>query len=423
MDFTSNFSQMTQVTRLDLDDYNPEVSFQIYLDDDKSQNNKDNKNLDLDLLSNDLRSLLKNDLSDSIMNLTQCFICLSQAKFPVSCPKCNNFACKTCFKNYFGDEESKQCPLCKQYIQKSKLKKNKTIREIEKILYKEDSKTNKINKLSKLIEEKKNIWENQESYLNHIINKILKYQDNLKEYKNKYELYFISWKKIIDNIFEQFEKKITDLLDLLIKYNRKYNNDFKNSILRYNQLKEKNKISNNDINSLVNEIISMERNHFNQESKIKNIDGQNIKTIPSNIIDGIIQKSKAFFITPIFIIPNISNYNIETLYIGKKELNKGNIKIKNYNVHVGYYQIEYIFKDDKYSALCKLYIKNDRKVSFFVIQKKVIDNKSYELISMKDSSDSTHYIYETMVDFNEIKEDSNIVIRFETKVQIFSVIA
>ena len=42
---------------------------------------------------------------------------------------------------------------------------------------------------------------------------------------------------------------------------------------------------------------------------------------------------------------------------------------------------------------------------------------------MKDSSDSTHYIYETMVDFNEIKEDSNIVIRFETKVQIFSVIA
>ena len=41
---------------------------------------------------------------------------------------------------------------------------------------------------------------------------------------------------------------------------------------------------------------------------------------------------------------------------------------------------------------------------------------------MKDISDYTHYIYETNLDLNELKDDNKTNIRYETKVQIFNVI-
>ena len=123
------------------------------------------------------------------------------------------------------------------------------------------------------------------------------------------------------------------------------------------------------------------------------------------------------------IIPNISTYNITFTDITTKDINKGIIKKKDYNVHIGYYQIEYIFEEGKYSALCKLYIKNDRNISFFVTQKKIIESKYFEIIPMKLFSDLNHNIYEANIDFEELKEDQNLKINLETKIQIFSVIA
>ena len=413
-----SISQMTQISQFNLENFDPEMSFQINLSD--NNNNKNKNNFFIDSLSNDLKSFLKSDLSESVMNLTQCFICLSPAKNPLSCPKCNNFACKECLQSYFGDEIIKKCPLCNQDIKKSELIKNKTIREIEKILYKEDTKENKINNLSKLVNEKKKIWENKEKYLSNLINKVLKYQENLKEYRKKYELFFLNWKNQIDDIFEKFENKIKELIDLLLKYNQKFNNDFNNSINRYSKIKEKNKINEKDIKSLVNEILNMERNHFNEE--IKNQPKELNQNGNFILFDEIIKKSRQFFITPIYIIPNISVYSISTEYIGKNELKKGKIKRKNYNVHIGNYQIEYIFVHDKYSLLSKFLFRNDKKASFFIIQKKVIESKSYEIIPMRYNSKSNYDIYETEVDFDEFKDDESIVVKMETKIQIFSLI-
>ena len=141
------------MSKLDLENFNPEMSFQITLDNYKDKNV--NNNPSIDLISNDLKMKLKKDISDSVMNLTQCFICLSIAEHPLSCPKCNNFACKKCLEDYFGDETEKKCPLCKSVINKNELVKNKTIREVEKILYKKDTKNHKIRELAKLYEEKK----------------------------------------------------------------------------------------------------------------------------------------------------------------------------------------------------------------------------------------------------------------------------
>ena len=416
MDSISIFSQMTQISKYELEEFSPEMSFQLDFNDIKKENN----NYNIVNLTNDLNNLLKNEVSEEVLKLTQCFICLSAVKHPLSCPKCNNFACKKCLEDYFGNKYKRECPLCKQDIQKNELRENKTIKEIEKILYKEGSKENKINELSKLVNEKKKIWENKENYLNLLINKVLKYQENLKEYRKNYEIHFLNWKNIIDAFFNEYEKKINELIDILLKYNAKYTKDFKNLIINQNKIKEKNKINSKDINSLVNEILFMERNHFNEENK--NLKNNNTKS--NYTYDEIITKSHKFFITPIFIIPNISNYTIASMEIKKNDLNKGKIKIKDYNVHVGNYKIEYIFEQDKdkYSSLCKMNIKNDRQVSFFIIQKKIIDYKSYELIPMKYIPNIKNFNYETIIDFNEFREDENESIKLETKIQIFSVI-
>ena len=400
---------MEQLSKLNLEGFNPEMSFQITLDNYEDKNN--NENPSIDLISNDLQARLKKDITESVMNLTQCFICLSIADYPLSCPKCNNFACKECLEKYFGEENEKKCPLCNQLIKKNDLKKNKTIREIEKIIYKEDTKNNKIKELSKIVnEKKKKLWENQEQYLNNLINNVIQYQENMRQYRKKYELYIIKWKQQIDKVFAQYEKKIEKLLDLLLQYRQKNSKDLSESI----KSKEK-----KNINSLVNEIVLLDRNFFNEENKKQEI---NYKYKANGLLEDIIKKSNEFFITPILIMPNISNYNIEILYIDQKEFKKGNITKKDYNVHIGNYKLQHIFDTKNYLVKCKLLINNERDVSFFPIQKKILDDKFYEIIPMKDISGLIDYNYEAEFDINELKNNSKITIRIETKVQIFSVI-
>ena len=403
---------MDQSSKLDLDGFNPEMSFQITLDNYKDKNDN-NESPSIDLISNNIQTRLKKDISDSVMNLTQCFICLSISNYPLSCPKCNNFACKDCLEKYFGEEDEKKCPLCNQIIRKSDLKRNKTIREIENIIYKEDTKNNKIKELTKIANEKrKKLWEKQEKYLDNLINNVIQYQENMREYRKKYEIYIIKWKQQIDKVFAQYEKKVENLIDLLLKYKQKYGKDLSEPI-KLKDKKEKN------INSLVNEIVSMDRSFFNEENK-KN--ENNYKYKANSLLDDIIQKSNEFFITPILIMPNISNYNIEILYINQKEFKKGKINKKNYNVHIGDYQLQYMFDTKNYLVKCKLLIINNRDVSFFPIQKKILDEKFYEIIPMKDVSGLIDYNYEAEFDMNELKNNTKLTIRLEAKIQIFSVI-
>ena len=403
---------MDQLSKLDLDGFNPEMSFQITLDNYKDKNDN-NESPSIDLISNNIQTRLKKDISESVMNLTQCFICLSISNYPLSCPKCNNFACKDCLEKYFGEEDEKKCPLCNQIIRKSDLKRNKTIREIENIIYKEDTKNNKIKELTKIANEKrKKLWEKQEKYLDNLINNVIQYQENMREYRKKYEIYIIKWKQQIDKVFAQYEKKVENLIDLLLKYKQKYGKDLSEPI-KLKDKKEKN------INSLVNEIVSMDRSFFNEENK-KN--ENNYKYKANSLLDDIIQKSNEFFITPILIMPNISNYNIEILYINQKEFKKGKINKKNYNVHIGDYQLQYMLDTKNYLVKCKLLIINNRDVSFFPIQKKILDEKFYEIIPMKDVSGLIDYNYEAEFDMNELKNNTKLTIRLEAKIQIFSVI-
>ena len=119
-------------------------------------------------LLNSLNESLNKDLSQSVFDLVKCFICYNQAVNPLSCPKCNNFACSKCLEMYFGNQRSKKCPLCKQVIELKELKTNEVISDVENILNKVDSNKNKIEQLELLIKEKKNSWENQANNINSI---------------------------------------------------------------------------------------------------------------------------------------------------------------------------------------------------------------------------------------------------------------
>ena len=58
---------MEQLSKLNLEGFNPEMSFQITLDNYEDKNN--NENPSIDLISNDLQARLKKDITESVIIL------------------------------------------------------------------------------------------------------------------------------------------------------------------------------------------------------------------------------------------------------------------------------------------------------------------------------------------------------------------
>ena len=403
-------SQMSMISQVQLENWNPDASFQINLDDFQNNNIINNNN---SVLYDDLVSIDKG-LCESVMNLTQCFICLSPAINPLACPKCNNFACQKCFDNYFENRISKGCPICKQLIKKGELKSSKIIKEIERIIYKDDKKENKIKKLTKLMKEKKLLWEDKGVYLKEVLNKLFNYQENLKEYKKEYEEYFLKWQKSIQKIFEIYENKVQSLISSLLNYLEGLK---KKNKIQSNKEEDiaNNKDSDEKIKTLVDKIVSMERNRFNEQNKEILISG----ALPKNLIDEV----KKFLYKPFFLMPNIYNYNIITMEFEKKNFNKMTIKKKGYNAHIGDFEIKFKFKyDGIYHSLCQFSFDKNPKSFFFVAQKKIFDDKTCEIIPMKLVNINDNYVYETEVQFNELRDEEYSQIKMETKIQIFTLI-
>ncbi len=412
MDDRSNYSQMSALSHYNLNNYNPDISFQINL------NNK-NPDADEDELLNNIFDSLDKNLSESFMTLTQCFICLNPSNNPLSCPKCNNFACKKCFLKYFGDASEKVCPLCKQTINKSELKKKKIIKQLEKIMFKNDTRENKIKELSDLINDKNYEWF-KEGNINNLINKMVKYQDNLKEYKNEYEIFFIDCKKILDETFDKYENKIKGIINSFILYNDNRSLDFKKKIMESIEKDKKRKKDKDNVSFLVKEIISMEREHFNEEQKEDKYFSRKIDSILMNII----KDYNEFLAKPPLVVPNISYYSVISIDLEKKDLNEEYIKKKGYNVHIGDFEIKFKFRQDNfYSSLCKFYLKNNKNAIYLITQKKrIIDSKSFEIIPMKMNSNKNVCTYSALIDLEEFKNNSKASINMETKIQIFSLI-
>ena len=355
------------------------------------------------LLSNLNESLNKN-LTQSVFDLMKCFICLDKTVEPLSCPKCNNFACKKCLKNYFGGNISKKCPLCKQSIDFNELKENKLIEEIENILNNGNKKEDKVKALSKLIEEKKRSWEDQDNNINIIIEKIIKYQQTLIDYKKEYELFLLNCQKVVEKSFDDYLANIENLINSLLSFN----NVSKETMIKYDNINERNKNygydNKNAIKDLVNEILSMERKHFNKKNN---------------------DETYQFLYTPIKVIPSISQIFIRDMRLIKDDFNKHSC-LSSHGNHskLGDYSINYYYSTSKgYKATCEITftLKKDTNACFLLTQNKFLKSDKQIQTPMKlvNINDRT-YTYKCFIYFEEFDIGKEKEVKMKTEALSFS---
>lgn len=355
------------------------------------------------VLLNNLSESLNQNLSQSVMDLVNCFICLSPATNPLSCPKCNNFACKACLETYFLGAVTKKCPLCKQDIKLVDMKENKVIDEIEGILHKDNSKKNKIEELSKLIEEKKNIWENQTNKINAIMERICKYQESLENYKKEYELFFSNCQKLVQDTFINYYQKTEELINSLFSLN----NFATTSIRKLNDMNVINRdngyFDNNNIKKLINEILSMERKHFNNKNK-----------------DEIDQ----FLTTPIKLYPSINQYNLLSNKIELSQLKFTYSKtIQTNHFKLGKCDLRYKYNCLNLSINClfSFTLNHDINACFLITQNIIDFNQNQKYLPMKlISKEGRKYMYEVVIP-HDIIETAQKNLNLSIDILLFSI--
>ena len=336
-------------------------------------------------LLNSFNESLNKDLSQSVFDLVKCFICYNQAVEPLSCPKCNNFACSKCLEMYFGNQRAKKCPLCKQIIELKELKKNEVISDVENILNKVESHKNKIEELELLIKEKKNSWENQANNINSILNRIFKYQDMLKAYKKEYQIFLVNCQDVVQNTFEKYLKKTEEITQNLLNYNKLANQ----SIILYNNMSKRKKDEKN-IKDLINEIVNMERKQFNNKNQSH---------------DEIIK----FLNAPIKMIPIINQYYVKEITLYEKEIKEYN-KITKTGIHykIGDFQLVYTLNiNEGYKVICEFSfkVKNGMNACFLASQTKIEKDLEQTLYPMQlVKHENNEFIYECYfpIDRNEL---------------------
>ena len=390
------------------------IEFEINDEDENYNNNQSNaNNLKSSIIFFDnIKESLNAHLSQSVFDLVNCCICLIPTQEPLTCPKCNNFACKKCLEIYFGNQREKECPLCKGKIKLIEMKENIIIKEIEQILNKEDNKKIKYKELTSLIEQKKNGWKNQYDNIKSLIERIIKYKIDLDHYKQEYINFILNSKILIEKTFEEYSQKLENLVNSLLSYNeiandsiQKYDNIYRNS--QYNIY------NNNNIKNLINEILSLERKHFNLNDKTY--------SETENILKNSLQ-----------IVPSISLYNITQKEYTKASFTQKNVD-RNTGIHfkIGDYTLKYIFNDndndnEQYKATCNLcfYLKNNesKKMCFLMSQYLIFNNNIVKIIPMKLIKNvGNNYIYECQIDCKEFHNPEVNDVIIKTKAIIFTV--
>ena len=366
-----------------------ESSFQLF---GNSVNNVPHQNT-ISILSSLTESLNRN-LSESVFDFMKCFICLGKASQPLSCPKCNNFACKKCLQTYFNGEKTKSCPLCKQTINFDDMKESEVIKKIENILNRDTSKKDKFEKLIELIKEKTDLWKNENNSINSIIERILKYQEILHDYKKEYDLFFLNCQKAVEKTFNDFSKKIEELINSLLAQNKVG----VESIQRYNNINKnyQNNI-NNDIKDIINEILSMERKHFNEINH---------------------NETESFSFLSFKIIPSLLNVKIRDIKLKSEDFDKYSaINIKGNCNKLGDYKIKYSFDfKNGFKALCQLSftVKEDSNNYFLITQSRIkkYKQKLFPMRLVENKNNQLHY--ECLIPFDEYninnKEDIDMIL-------------
>ena len=380
--------------------------YNINFSNNANQNNENEKKdniKDSILLINELYDSINSNVSQSVFDLVTCFICLSPANEPFTCPKCNNFACKQCLEAYFGREKEKRCPLCKREINLNELEKNTIVEEIENILNKKTDRKNKVEELEAIIEEKKKSWKNQINNINFLIEKIFKFQENLQNYKKEYELFLKNCQQLIEKTFDDLTNKIENMINSLLSYN----NIADDSIKKYNDIYENSQqylCDNNNIKKLINEILYLEKNHFNNR---------------------IYKETEDFLNSSIKLVPSINIYNIKWANFQKQDFNN-NSTMTYIGTHfkLGNFKVRYELMEG-YNCLCNFEFTLDdsykKKMCFIISQLLTYknNNKQKSFIMKLNTCVDKYYNYKCEITCEELLDNENEV-QIKTEALIFT---
>lgn len=365
----------------------------------KAQNNPQFKIKSSFRALEDLNQTLNKNLSQSVFDSVNYFICLSPAKEPMSCPKCNHFCCKKCFESFFKDETTKQCPICKQDITFNELNKNTIIQDIENILNKQGN-TNKVKELSKLLNEKKNEWEKQSDFLTSFLEKVYKFQQTLINYKNSYLLFLAGCQKVVEKIFQDFQKETEILANNLVSYNSLT----KKSIVKYNtiiQNNQNNLYNNKNVKQLINEILDMERQFFNKKNK---------------------EESISFINKDIILEPKIIKRNLfyNNLKEGYQQIADND---EDYRIGKFYGTCDIRQSSQKYKIISKfkIILKEDLHLIYILVDQKIKENhETKEIFTLKFIKGENKVLeYESQLEIKDIDFKAQKERSLETEILMF----
>jgi hypothetical protein len=348
------------------------------------------------VLINSLNESLNKNLSEEVKDMLKCFICYQTAKDPLSCPKCDNFGCQECFWNYFQGLDYKECPYCKQVIYLSEMKENKIINEIQRLLSGDDDKEKQINGLSKLIEDKKKEWFNQNYKIKNINERIEAYKKYIESCKKIYEQFFKKCLELVKKIFDDHFKKTEELAKSFLSYN----NVFKQSMVKYDEIEENNKknfYTKDKIKDLIDEILALERKRFNKRDN---------------------DKTEEFLTTPINLNPSLCSYsNFEEILLKYPNNSPKNYYLDNKHPEIGIYKLTYTYDKIKYGnqfhCLFEFVLEN-KNCYFLITQNKLDKDKNITVFPMNlVEHKEDKYSFECLIPYEgeDKKEDTEIFIQ------------
>jgi len=185
---------------------------------------------------------------------------------------------------------------------------------------------------------KKQAFQGQSDVSDNLLERLLKYQDNLKAYREEYNNFISQMKKIIDKIFDDYSQKIENLIKSLFSFNQSIHS----SIRRFDDIYRNNENNfYNNIKKLINELLSLERMKLNYNHN----------------------DTEKFLNTSISLKSSINMYHLPYYSLRIPNINQsGNKSFNGYHFRIGNYELKYNFSSRDMSWNCRLIFTYECKI-------------------------------------------------------------
>ena len=330
----------------------------------------------LENLNANLNQDLKKQITQSIIDLVSCYICLEKVNDPLLCPKCHNFACRNCLKKYFGKDTIKKCGLCKQNIKFSELKESKILKEINNILSTDKTQKTTIDEFEKVIKEKQQYYQEQKNDIKEIINGFNDYKECLEKYKIGFNEYLFECQQIVEKTFDNYYNTIQNLITSLLSYDKMYQKSIDKYDEIYNKIKD-NYVNSENIKEFINEILYLEKKQLNNNDKLE---------------------TKKFLLSPITFKPYFKNYSIMVNKTMKKSGGFMTFSFTSQNMGKCVFEIDYNPNNKIYTFNLKVNTNKSDYEKCFLVKLCKKGNSARDFILRNIKKEGLDYIFEGNAD-------------------------